>query len=381
MTPKNRSWLLTHLSLRQTASPNLGTGGSNQLNGVVAVSANDVWAVGSGTGDKTLIEHWDGVSWSVVASPNPTTYINRLLSVAAVSANDIWAVGYYVPLSGGSRTVIEHWNGTAWSIVYNPNLGVSEILRSVAVVSANDVWAVGGYINNWGDPYNPLIEHWNGTSWSIIPGPNVSVNNPFYGVAVVSANDIWAVGGIILEHWNGTTWSIVPSPNLTGAAYSIASVSNNDVWAVGEPSSLVEHWDGTSWSIASSPNPGPGQNALYGVAAVSSSDIWAVGLYQPNGGTAQTLIARYTDLCFLDLPVQYSNFSVAANGNYGGNNPGRVNSWFDHNPAGQTVTIWTGDPYTGAAQTNVNTCAESTAKTRGQNSSKLTPPQNGQTLI
>lgn len=59
---------------------------------------------------------------------------------------------------------------------------------------------------------------------------------------------------------------------------------------------------------------------------------------------------------FLDLPIEYTNFSVAANGNYGGNNPGRVNSWFDHNPAGQTVTTWTGITYTGAAPTSPDKC-------------------------
>jgi len=48
-------------------SPNVGTG-RNQLNGVAVISANDVWAVGSGTGEKTLIEHWDGASWNVVPS-------------------------------------------------------------------------------------------------------------------------------------------------------------------------------------------------------------------------------------------------------------------------------------------------------------------------
>ncbi|MGC1376745.1 MAG: peptidoglycan DD-metalloendopeptidase family protein [Anaerolineales bacterium] len=59
---------------------------------------------------------------------------------------------------------------------------------------------------------------------------------------------------------------------------------------------------------------------------------------------------------FLDLPIQYTNFSIAANGNYGGSNPGRVNSWFDHNTTGQTVTTWTGNTYTGSAATSKFTC-------------------------
>ena len=59
---------------------------------------------------------------------------------------------------------------------------------------------------------------------------------------------------------------------------------------------------------------------------------------------------------FLDLPFQYTSFSVAANGYYGGTSPARVKSWFDHNATGQTVTTWTGNIYTGAAATSPYTC-------------------------
>src|SRR5437764_621866 len=55
--------------------------------------------------------------WSVVSSPNVGTSSNVLNGVAVVSANDVWAVGYY---SGG--TLIEHWDGTSWSVVPSPNV-------------------------------------------------------------------------------------------------------------------------------------------------------------------------------------------------------------------------------------------------------------------
>ena len=108
-------------------SPNLGTGYS--LSGVAAVSTNDVWAVGY-HGDpyynpiQTLIEHWNGTAWSVVASPNEGTNNNELHGVAAVSPNDVWAVGFYTDSSGAhGQTLVEHWNGSAWSVVPSPNRG------------------------------------------------------------------------------------------------------------------------------------------------------------------------------------------------------------------------------------------------------------------
>src|SRR2546429_116361 len=61
---------------------------SSGLSGVAVVSASDIWAVGSSgsqrSGAQTLIEHWNGSSWSVVTSPNPGSIYNTLYGVTAV---------------------------------------------------------------------------------------------------------------------------------------------------------------------------------------------------------------------------------------------------------------------------------------------------------
>jgi hypothetical protein len=66
------------------------------------------------TGD-TFIVHWTGSAWSQVKSPSPDG--NAVLyAVAATSARDAWAVGSYVPVNQSNpRTLIEHWNGKTWS--------------------------------------------------------------------------------------------------------------------------------------------------------------------------------------------------------------------------------------------------------------------------
>lgn len=57
---------------------------------------------------------------NVVSSPNvPGSGENNLLGVTAVSAKNIWAVGYYI---GTPKTLIEHWNGTSWIVVPSPSL-------------------------------------------------------------------------------------------------------------------------------------------------------------------------------------------------------------------------------------------------------------------
>src|SRR5205807_2162767 len=176
-------------------SPNVGAS-SNQLNGVAAVSASDVWAVGyaypsASTGvSQTLTEHWNGTSWNVASSPNVGTLSNQFNAVAVVSATDIWAVGYADSSSSGVlQTLTEHWNGSSWSVVSSPSPGTStNQLTAVAVVSASDIWAVGFFFTTSG-LQETLTEQWNGTSWKVVTSANVGSQSLLYGVTVVSASD------------------------------------------------------------------------------------------------------------------------------------------------------------------------------------------------
>ena len=110
---------------------------------MAGTSASNVWAVGTyaaGGHYKTLIEHWNGRSWNLVASPNPGTG-NNLLSVSATSARSAWAVGTYVTNSK-QKTLILRWNGRAWNRVPSPSPGQASALDGVAAAGSG-VWAVG----------------------------------------------------------------------------------------------------------------------------------------------------------------------------------------------------------------------------------------------
>ncbi len=285
----------------------------NSLNAVAAISANDAWAVGyysashnEGQGEKTLIEHWNGSSWSVVKSPNAALDSSVLTGIAALASNNVWAVGYAASNSNKSntsvsQTLIEHWNGFSWMIINSPDPGPQSQLYAVAALAEENIWAVGSY---GGNPAQTLVEHWNGSSWTVVPSPNPGRGDNFLdSVAALSANDIWAAGSssngrtvlgnqeTLVEHWNGKAWSVVQSPNpgMEGNFFSgIAAIATNDVWAVGgsnassqEPETLIEHWDGIAWSVVKSPNPGIGGNVLNAVTAVSADNVWAAG-YSPR---------------------------------------------------------------------------------------------------
>jgi hypothetical protein len=274
------------------------------LNAVAAVSANDAWAVGTTCYQmKTLVERWNGTSWNIVASPYFNTggdgIVNVLNGVAAISSSNVWAVGTHTAANGAYLTLIEHWNGTSWSVVSSPSpSATNNDLTAVAGTSASDVWAVG-----WTLDGSVLIEHYNGSSWSVVSNPAVPSGSILYGVTAITPTNAWAVGyqpgaiGALLTlvlHWDGTAWTVVPSPNedtqysssniLTG----VAAISANDIWAVGmyenestdyhQHRTLTLHWDGTSWSIVTSPTPGQ-SGELTGVAALSTGQIWGAGYY------------------------------------------------------------------------------------------------------
>ncbi len=191
----------------------------------------------------------------------------------------------------GNRQHRTPLNGTSWTSVSipNPTGGFGGVLSGVAAVASNDVWAVGssGFDNSQGAPVaSTLIEHYNGTSWSIVASPNPTGGGALTGVTAISANNIWAVGhmgfgrgGNLIEHYNGTSWSIVPSPS---GGTSIAAFSANNVYVVGGG---IEHWDGTSWTTVSDQVPANFGSPLFsGVITLSTGDAIAVGLAQPLTG-------------------------------------------------------------------------------------------------
>jgi hypothetical protein len=233
------------------------SGATGVLYSVAALATDNVWAVGMainpGGGSSTLVEHWDGSSWSVVPSPNGSLVGgNHLYGVAAVATNDIWAVGGYGAASG-DQTLVEHWDGNTWSVVPSPNGSIlTNELFSVAAASSGDVWAVGFFNVASGNGSQTLIEHWNGTSWNSVPSANCGTYNSLSAVAVVGLNNVWAVGGCsgangqtlgqaMAERWNGTNWSYLPTASTSAAFPGAANVSLNaiavasasDIWAVG----------------------------------------------------------------------------------------------------------------------------------------------------
>lgn len=342
--------LVEHYTGRWVLVSSPGRDDASYLEGVAASSSRDVWAVGesyTSSLSETLIEHWDGSSWQIVPSPNDPG-ANSLSSVAVVSPTDAWAVGATGPCpsppaevaptrqgnalarerpSGhaaectGEHPLIEHWDGRTWSIATSPSPDPKSghaWLDQVTAFAWNDVWAVG--------PFSNLIEHWDGSSWQVRTAPGSSPQDYFQAVALLSNTDIWAAGSRtiaqqydqpVMNHWNGRTWSEVDGPPYGAGAYIVGTMTasaSDDVWVLGnhEPPGQIGnqdavfamHWNGRDWKLVPTPSPGGGFIQINGSASLSAQDAWMVGHFYAWNDDQYSLIEHWDGQDWSMVPSQ-----------------------------------------------------------------------------
>ncbi len=153
------TWNGTSWSVTPTPTP--GTSGIS-LSSVSCPSADYCQAVGYSTAtstEETAIESWDGSTWTVLPSPNPgTSTSSGLAGVSCAGPTACVAVGSYATPSGTTTTttspttsvvstadtLIESWDGTAWSDASSPNPSATENqLNGVACPTSDGCTAVG----------------------------------------------------------------------------------------------------------------------------------------------------------------------------------------------------------------------------------------------
>ena len=231
-----------------------------------------------------------GSIFTAVRTPNEN-FNNDIFSSSASSPSDIWAVG---------EEAI-HFNGTSWTAFPVPMIsGTASELMGVFDISPTEAWAAGNINIGLANP-NQVILHWNGTAWSVVPGPPFETGDQpsIFTMTGTSGTDIWAIGDLLadggnlltglFEHFDGEKWTASLGGEGIPFINNSSADATNDVWAVGydaavidEDSTLAMHFDGTSWSTVSTPNVGSGNNTLEGVVALAPNNVWAVGYSTPE---------------------------------------------------------------------------------------------------
>jgi len=237
---------------------------------IACTSASDCSAVGGTLSIQSgqpvaapLREHWNGSSWSIASGPAATP-LSEVDDVACTSATACFAVG--------PSALVEQWNGTTWSLSPLDAHSSQSQLVDIACGDGAHCVGVGLYSNDAGPQV--LVERRNGPHWQIESAPNRAgaTNAALIAVDCVNAGDCTAVGGAgdasgprvsLIEHWDGTSWSVVPSPSPPGADFvelldvSCSTATTCNALGVkdrnGAESPFGVHWDGQRWSLTPIP--------------------------------------------------------------------------------------------------------------------------------
>jgi hypothetical protein len=283
----------------------------NHLYGVSCLTGSLCYAVGaymgpSDQGDTPVTMTWNGASWSMTSVQVPGGIDPQLLAVSCLGATDCSAVGSYKPNGKPTRTLVEHWNGSDWSIVASPNptQKAASLAGVSCIPSAGSCIAVGNYATKRGT--KTLAERWDGASWTIVATPNPAKTSSSFlsDVACSGGSACTAVGAAgknpLAERWDGGAWTVqtVAKPNGTSPQFSgVDCPSATSCVAVGLYGTvstpqlpLVETWNGTAWKLQSAPHPaGNGFTYLAGVDCQTKSDCIAVGGSSLNSPDYRTL--------------------------------------------------------------------------------------------
>ena len=244
----------------------------------------------------------------IQATPTPpgVAFVN-LNGVWCVSAVSCVAVGYYAVgvTSGSGAALVEHWDGSAWTVEptpANPPGSYVSILEAVSCTSPTNCTAVGGSYASIADGADAgrALERQQLDDPAHACAVRRGQANSLDGVSCTSATNCTAVGSYsrepdsgraLAEHWNGSAWKIQPAPPGSGPAdpdgglYAVSCTSADQCTAVGRAggAALAEQWDGSSWTVQPTASPA-GQKLLYAVSCPSVGTCTATGGITPGTG-------------------------------------------------------------------------------------------------
>lgn len=337
---------------------------NNILTNADVVSSRDAWFTGASYSyaERTAFEdqnevmmfHWNGQTLSSVPSPAADFAADLATSVGLDLTLDSPTDGWLGAGStvGGSPALRLHdgrWTAVPTGVITDPAGNSNPILSDAVSISAGNAWAVGGYgVSRLGAGVSEtaLIEHWDGTQWTVAATPSPpDPDSQLLALTAVSPSDIWAIGWQgsnsytdtipLVEHFDGTAWHLVTAPVPGGSGTSaypeaISGSGPDDIWMAGAVSPngeggigtgstpFLEHWNGTAWSLATtSLSAGAiGRNSLY---AASPTNVWAI---QTTGEGIGTSFLHFDGHAWTTVPfpgpqeygISYTYYAISGSG-------------------------------------------------------------------
>lgn len=345
----------------RVAAPSPGAR-ENQIASISAVSADDIWAVGMWSDQiytyMRLALHWDGSSWAEVAVPTATSYASYLEGVVAVSANEAWAVGRDDVDSSDSVAIALRWDGRSWAEtdITQPSASKNRLF-GVDAVQPGDVWAVGTY---WlqGPGYGTLTMKYGPECGSGTPVPPTNTPVVPSATRTVSGTPRTATNTPVTP--SATSTMTGTPPTATATVCSTLFSEEFEGGTLGQFTSIVTQCAGSGcgW-VSSSADPHSGGESAFAPNRGNISDqrLQLAAAISPVAGASLTFWHSYDMENGFDGGVLEGSTNGGATwfdmGLYitsGGYN-GEISLQFDNPLAGHAA--WTGNSE-GYVQTSVN---------------------------
>ncbi len=315
---QNGLWTPEMVNLSNDAATLLGTGGVGGFNGVLSMdSATDGWAMARNFNRGSVLFHFSAGKWQEVQQGAPG---GNLAGIQAISAHSVWV--FNDPFSSGSPAIF-HFDGASWTQqTINANIGAHGQILALRMVSDSQGWALMKPSQDYGDPNYTVLKYTGNNTWTTHSTLNAGNLGEISGLAMVSADDGWAIGqrGIdgpssvtagkpvpqVLYHYSNGKWQSVPLQFTSGGAFvtlqSIVMRSAHDGWIIAqeqnmqpgvtasgiEKHTILLHYDGASWTETQTPDVGGDASAITGMSF--AGDVgWACGFVAalPSGQTIQ----------------------------------------------------------------------------------------------
>ncbi len=285
---------------------------NGDLFAVSCVSPSFCVAVGAQGADTSapLIEMFDGQKWSLATSPSLENGISdeELFGVSCVSDTACFAVGGTLQYGSGAagrtekgETLVERFDGTSWSVMSSPNVEPNDLLSGVSCATSTECAAVGNLVGYSVGPQTPFVLVLSSETWAIAPlATALPASDVLSSVACNQDNNCVAVGyqptgpgttSLVIDIASGSA-TLIGSPNTplqVSELLNISCWSKQSCVAVGKTGSplgnktipdqvLIEQLFQKKWTIErtdylSTATP----NLLNGISCLSEASCVAIG--------------------------------------------------------------------------------------------------------
>lgn len=189
---------------------------ADELNAVVAVATDNVYAAGNNSDD---ILHYNGTDWSVMTITTDKADVNWV--DGDTDGTDLTLVG-----SDGTTGVIAVYDGT-WEL-FNPDLGLdSWYAMKVEMLATDDIYVAGEGVDSSKAGVS-IIAHYNGSDWDLVDLSSTSLTDELVSaVDFFDGTNSYFGGANFLLPFDGSTFSAEILPEIP-VSYTLTAAIADD---------------------------------------------------------------------------------------------------------------------------------------------------------